>query len=237
MSVLDLFKRSAAPVALSVGLVFSSTNAFAIEQGTCLPLAEMNKVMKAEGQRSLIVSEEFTADPASRPLSVFTSNSDGSRGYNLVGDKAAHEKAPTNLCVGFTLRSVRLHDAGTGKVPDSFLIGGLSEAAVKGICNAEKIDGCGQHNAGLFSGAAYGRIPMLQAEALYKAGSGKEVPSGKVLTVLGRMSDGKGNVEISDARGVRATTLMLEKVAYTPTAIAMFKERQAPVVVAAVVPR
>lgn len=81
----------------------------------CYSMAEMNRALKAYGQRSLISGDRVTlADRGEKIvgvgfLNIFTSNEDGSLGFNIEADKPGGQQA-TEAAVRTVMTDVRLWD-------------------------------------------------------------------------------------------------------------------------------
>lgn len=100
-------------------LLLGSSAAHALEPKQCLPIAEINAALKAEGQRTLILGDrEALHDPignakditVTRYANAVTANADGSLGYQLEGD-LPRAQASTSMCVRARLTHIRLFDA------------------------------------------------------------------------------------------------------------------------------
>jgi hypothetical protein len=153
-----------------------ATPAMALEPGQCLPMAEMNAALRAEGQRTMIIGNRSAVearDAAGNPtrlaerLETITSNADGSLGYNLAGDRP-REEASTNVCVRAKLANVRFYDAIQPTIARDAYLGGSFNALVD-------------------QNAARGTRPMVVADTVFPDGNGG--------TRLGRPIVLFGNVE------------------------------------------
>ena len=127
MSLALRFKSSA--IALTAAAVFSSVaangaHALDLEPGQCLPAAEMMSRLKAEGQKSVIVADRVWVDRnnqiAGRKFNVFTSNVDGSKGYNIEGN-APMGSPSSEFCLGSDYTDVSLYNSKGQTLPPSIL--------------------------------------------------------------------------------------------------------------------
>ncbi len=96
---LKMAKTGLMSSALSAAFIASigfATPAHALEPKQCLPMAEMNSALKAEGQRTMIIGNRVYVDSPTddimdarfnRFVNTVTANADGSLGYQLEGDK------------------------------------------------------------------------------------------------------------------------------------------------------
>lgn len=147
-----------------------------LQAGQCLPMADMNAALRAEGQRTMIIGNRSAIeerDAAGNPtrlaerLETITSNADGSVGYNLAGDRPREEPS-TNVCVRAKLTNVRLFDASQPTIPRDAYLGGSFNTLVN-------------------DNAARGTRPMVVADTVFSNESGG--------TRLGRPIVLFGNVE------------------------------------------
>ncbi len=84
--------------AIALGAAFTSANdANALDAGQCGPRAEIEATLRAEGQFPIVSGYR---DIPSRPRNIFTSNLDGSLGYNVEGNQ-------TELCIGLKYAGIR----------------------------------------------------------------------------------------------------------------------------------
>ena len=147
-----------------------------LQPGQCLPMADMNAALRAEGQRTMIIGNRSAIeerDAAGNPtrlaerLETITSNADGSVGYNLAGDRPREEPS-INVCVRAKLTNVRLFDASQPTIPRDAYLGGSFNTLVS-------------------DNAARGTRPMIVADTVFSNENGG--------TRLGRPIVLFGNVE------------------------------------------
>jgi len=89
----------------------------ALEPFQCLSMEEMNAALKAEGQRTVFIGDRIGGPTDNRDeagnvrswVVTVTSNTDGSRGYYLEGDRPRREVS-TKVCVSARLSGVQLFD-------------------------------------------------------------------------------------------------------------------------------
>jgi hypothetical protein len=143
----------------------------AVERGTCLPAAEMIQTLRAEGQRSVIEADVDVLNAHTLPLIMYTTNADGSRGYEVGGDRPRDPadmsrpatRIPATLCVRAQLTDVQLN---AGRVvPASFRLDAtMREPDLTTQARARGVGFYGDHNTTLDNGARNGSsFPTLQA--------------------------------------------------------------------------
>lgn len=191
------------------GAVFASAlaaPAFALEPRQCLSMTEMNASLVAEGQRTLIIGNRiaFLDGPgdrieAGRSVNTFTSNADGSVGYNLEGDKPMGEPS-TQVCVRAKFTNIVLYDARKPGTP-------------QGAWRGEPFD------AHLRENEAADYRPMLQGDAVTRSATGEWVIANG-MTLLGRIAGQGAWLEVNYADGRYADIMFMGDVSYTPTALA-----------------
>lgn len=200
--------QKAGIAALSLAAIFTAASpAFALEPKQCLPLAEMNAALKAEGQRTLIVgNREALQNPTGQVkdasvhkfLNTVTGNSDGSEGYQLEGDLPRTENS-TKICVGAKLTNIRLFDARRPGVPQGALLGGKFDDAVR-------------------SYEREGTRPMVIADTLHKSADGN-YRTGLPMALLGNMEKSAALMYTRLPDGRPQEMLLMGDVEYTQTAL------------------
>lgn len=99
-----------------------------IKAGDCYATPEMNKALKAYGQRSLIAGDRIGFGENANGvysvarLNVFTSNPDGSVGFNIEADAPAGQQAQ-HFAVGAVMTDVRLWDRNKPILPSAEIVG------------------------------------------------------------------------------------------------------------------
>lgn len=113
----------------------------------CYSMAEMNRALKAYGQRSLVSGDRVTlADRGEKVvgvgfLNIFTSNEDGSLGFNIEADKPGGQQA-AEASVRTVMTEVRLWDKDRPVKPDPvilgpFLAGGIAKSGDRLLLSAK----------------------------------------------------------------------------------------------------
>ncbi len=169
-------------------------------------MAEMNAALVAEGQRTLIIGNRiaFLDGPggrieAGKNVNTFTSNADGSVGYNLEGDKPMGEPS-TRVCVGAKFTNIVLYDARRAGTPP-------------GAFRGEPFDSHLRRNE------AVDYRPMLQADAITRSPTGElQIVSG--MTLFGWTQGSAAWMTVNYPGGRYADLKFLGDVSYTPTALA-----------------
>lgn len=159
---------------LAVAVLLSTTApGFALESKQCLPMAQMNEALKAERQKVLIMGDRAVPVDDNtqvgrvridRWVNIFTSNPDGSLGYNIEGDKPMGQVS-TRACVAAKLTNIRLYDRRRAGTPSETRRGG-------------------EFDAMLIEDEKRGTRPMLQADSISTGPDGK-VRQGLGITLMG----------------------------------------------------
>lgn len=184
-----------------------STPAMALEAGQCLPMAEMNAALRAEGQRTMIIGNRSAVeerDAAGNPtrlaerVETITSNADGSLGYNLAGDRPREEPS-TNVCVRAKLTNVRLYDARQTTIPRDAYLGGSFNTLVN-------------------DNAARGTRPMVIADTVFPNGNGG-TRLGRPIVLFGNVEGRTASLVTYTANNEPARLAGLVSTDYTPAAL------------------
>lgn len=187
--------------------VFVPASVSALEPRQCLSMAEMNAALRAEGQRTLIIGDRAALrNDASREsgirvnrwVNTFTSNDDGSLGYNLEGDRPSGE-ASTRACVAGKFTNIRLYDARRPGTP----LGARRGGAFDNLLREQE---------------ASGIRPMLQADSI-STGPNGEVRRGNGITLMGDMDRGSAMLFVNRAGGAAESLHLMQNVAYTPAGL------------------
>lgn len=196
--------------ALGVVLAFTAAAqpALALEPKQCLPMAEMNAALRAEGQRTMIIGDRVAInDDGSRPSGVrfdryvntVTSNADGSTGYQLEGD-LPRVQSSTIVCVATKLMNVRLYDARGTHIPPAAYLGGQFDAVVK-------------------ENAAKGSRPMLVADTVHPSPGGVE-RRGLPIVLFGNVPHRTGSIATRLPDGKPQFLVGMADTDYTPAGLA-----------------
>ena len=187
--------------------VLLPSSLLALEPRQCLPMAEMNAALRAEGQRTVIIGDRAALrNDASRDsglrvnrwVNTFTSNDDGSLGYNLEGDRPSGETS-TRVCVAGKFTNIRLYDARRPGVPPAALRGGPFDDFLR-------------------RNERQGIRPMLQADSI-STGPNGEVRRGNAVTLEGDMARGSAMLFVNRADGRSESLHLMDNVAYTPAGL------------------
>ena len=182
-----------------------ATPAMAMDAKQCLPMAEMNAALKAEGQRTLIIGDRIasvgrtgtTETRMVRAVNTVTSNADGSLGYQLEGNLPRAE-ASTRVCVAAKLTDIRLFDARNTNIPKSVYLGG-------------------DFNRSVDEAAQRGSRPMLMANTVF--GSGATLRNGLPIVVFGNVTERAGLITAHMPNGEGQVLALMNEVEYTPVAL------------------
>lgn len=178
-----------------------------LQPGQCLPMADMNAALRAEGQRTMIIGNRSAVqerDAAGNPTRVtesvetITSNADGSIGYNLAGNRP-REEASTTVCVGARLTNVRLYDARSGTIPRDAYLGGTFNQLVD-------------------ENAARGTRPMVVADTVFPNDNGG-TRLGRPIVLFGNVEGRSGSLVTYTANLEPARLALMVDTDYTPAAM------------------
>lgn len=183
----------------------------------CIPMAEMNAALKAEGQRTMIIgnrSAVLERDAAGNPTRVaenaeaITSNADGSAGYSLIGDRP-REEVSTCMRVRSKLTHVRLYDARQLTIaPDAYLGGSF--------------------NTLVNDNAARGTRPMVVADTVFPDGNGG-TRLGRPIVLFGNVEGRNASLVAYTANQEPAALAYMVSTDYTPAAMEILPaQRPAP---------
>lgn len=178
----------------------AATPAMALDAKQCLPMAQMNAELKAEGQKVMIIGDrEALQDRIVRYVNIVTSNADGSVGYHLEGD-LPRTQTSTKVCVAAKLTNVRLYDDRVANIPSAAYLGGQFDAVVR-------------------ENAAKGTRPMMIADSVHPVAGGGE-QRGLPLVMFGNVSSRSASfvTQLSDGRG--QFLVLMADTDYTPAGLA-----------------
>lgn len=232
----------AAVLACTALPAFAPANAQAADVGFCATPAEMTKILKAEGQRSLasgnqkILFEEKpdgTIVEAEKTVGlIFTADKDGKIGYVLQADTPIGTPA-SKFCVADRMHHVRLYDVRKDGPPrpETLLRSTREKAAEQcdALAAAGRIsrDACGFHNDMLTNLSKAGDRVMLQGLGVDKQEDGSWKPDGSIITITANMTgdgtsrDGRGIIQYSYLPGgASRLASVFTGTSYTPTALA-----------------
>lgn len=179
----------------------ASSPAHALEPKQCLPIAEMNAALKADGQRTLVIGDRLALqDPTghgedmytNRFADAVTANADGSLGYQIEGDKP-RQQTSTQMCVSAKLTNVRLFDASQPGTPKAALLGGSFDQGVHEL-------------------EAKGTRAMLVADTFRGNDTSK---IGNALVVFGNVATRNGSMATNTSQGAKMLAV-LGDLDYTP---------------------
>lgn len=191
-----------AALALTAAFATASlaTSAYALEPKQCLPMAEMNAALKAEGQRTMIIGDRLAlrADDVHRYANAVTSNADGSLGYQLEGDRP-RAQASTSMCVAAKLTNIKFFDASRPGVPRQAMLGGKIDEVLK-------------------ANETIGSRPMVVADTAHQDGKGG-YRIGLPLVVSGNVPARSGVMYAREPNGEPVKLMLLGALDYTPAGL------------------
>lgn len=172
--------------------------------GQCMPMADMNAALRAEGQRTIIIGDRVSVIDESRPelgvrrwVNTVTSNEDGSRGYQLEGNLPSGQTS-TEVCVAAILADVQLFDARRDGVPQAALLGGRFDSWVT-------------------DASADGVRPMVVARTVF--GDAANPRYGRPIVVMGNVVERHGLLATKQDNTAPEMLVQLDNLAYTPVAL------------------
>ena len=186
-----------------------------LEPKQCLPIAEMNAALRAQGQRTLIIgNREALNNDASRSSGVrvtryanaVTSNPDGSLGYQLEGD-LPRAQSSTSMCVRVRLTNIRLLDARVPGIRSDILFGGAWDDEVR---EKERL----------------GTRPMVVADTVHR-GSGGTLQRGGPMVIFWNGMQRSASMYTRDAGGNPLGLALMGDTDYTPYALQILDARKA----------
>lgn len=184
--------------------------AHALEPKQCLPAAEMQAALKAEGQVPVVTGNRVTTR-VDRPVNIFTAGTDGT-GYELEGDQPRGTPSKT-VCVMSRYHDVRLNDITSPVVPAWALIGNDTKAA-NDHCRATNAGLCESYDDYVKRGTPQGLRVMLVARVDFTNVDGTR-RNGRLLTVLTWVDKKLADVTATNSIGASETVGGLEDVNYT----------------------
>lgn len=107
-----------------------------VKGGDCYVTSEMNKALQAYGQRTLVYGNRIgvtgTSDGVAPVLflNAFTSNAQGTLGFNIEGDAPAGQSS-TRFSVGAVMSDVRLWDRAKPYKPSEEVVGRLNAQGIE----------------------------------------------------------------------------------------------------------
>lgn len=189
----------------------SAPKAEALEPRQCLPMAEMNAALRAEGQRTIIIGDRTTlVDDRTRSggaridrwVNTFTSNADGSLGYNLEGDRPMREPS-TQVCVRAKLTNIRLYNRQHADTPPEARRGGDFDLMLR-------------------QDATLGTRPMLQADSISTDAAG-DVRQGLGITLMSNANSHAAWLLANYPRGVVRNMFEMRTTDYTEVGLARLR--------------
>jgi hypothetical protein len=192
-----------------VAAMAAATPAQALEPKQCLPMAEMNAALKAEGQRTMIIGDRLDIQNPTglvkdasvlRYVNTVTSNADGSLGYQLEGD-LPRAKPSTKVCVAAKLTNIRFFDARKPGLNTQAMLGGAFDDILR-------------------ENEAIGTRPMAQADTVYRNPDGTH-RRGLPLTVFGNLPERAGGIYARDTDGKALRLAVMGDTEYTQAGLQM----------------
>ena len=199
------FMSSALTAAFAASIGISSP-AHALEAKQCLPMAEMNAALKADGQRTMLIGDRVAAvrdetveslTKVIRAVNTVTSNSDGSLGYQLEGDRSRAEPS-SRVCVRAKLTDVQLFDARKPSVAKAAYLGGAFDKIVD-------------------ANAANGNRPAVVASTVF--GSDDSLRRGLPIVIFKEADGDSASITTMTADGKPTMLVLMNKTEYTSAAL------------------
>jgi hypothetical protein len=200
-------KRNRPILAGVIAAASLSSPALALDAKQCLPMAELNALLRAEGQRTLVIGNREALNNAperasgvkiTRYADAVTSNADGSLGYQLEGD-LPRDQISTSMCVGAKLTNVRLFDARKAGLNRAALLGGAFDEQARAL-------------------ETVGTRPMVIADTVHRNDDGSE-RLGLPMIIFGNMSNRSASIYARQADGKPAFMVLMGDTDYTAEAL------------------
>lgn len=199
--------RSAFGATMAAAMACSAP-AMAMDAKQCLPMAEMNAALKAEGQRTMIIGDRLGqirndahADgglAVDEYANAVTSNADGSVGYQLEGDRSRSQTS-SSMCIRAKLTNVRIFDAARSEIAQQALLGGRIDDMLR-------------------ADAKIGARPMVVADTVHKASDGSE-RVGLPMVITANVPKRVGAIYARQADGEPLLLVRLGTLDYTPAGL------------------
>ena len=211
MATLSNAMKLVAGTAISGALACATPSTIAVAQptptaqlqsGQCMPMADLNAAMRAQGQRTVIIGDRAAVMNDGQPnafvrrwVNTVTSNADGSVGYQIEGNNPRATQS-TEVCVAARLTNVRLLDARLSTVPNEVLLGGRFNDAMR-------------------ASIADGVRPMVVADTILGAGSTER--RGLPIVVLADLDSANrpGLIAVRRPTGESEMLIQMQNLEYT----------------------
>jgi hypothetical protein len=208
MKTLNSAVRSFGTAAMVSSALACATPAMAeLPTDRCIPMPELNPLLRAEGQRTMIIGNRSAVqerDAAGNPTRVtenaeaITSNADGSVGYSLIGDRPREEPS-TCMRPRARLTNVRLFDARQTVIPRDAYLG-------------ERFNQLVDQNAAL------GTRPMVVADTVFSNDNGG-TRLGRPIVLFGNPEGRSASLVTYTANQEPAELAFMVRTDYTPAAM------------------
>lgn len=212
-------------LAMSLGMACIATaqEAKAMEDRTCMAFNEMVTALRAEGQQTIVQGDKAGLNSGPKSLIIYTSNADGTRGYEVGGDRRAEGVTPDQLCVRRTLANVQIHNVSERTIPANWRLP-VSMTREQVVAEAERrgITRTADYNWSLDHGAqTEGFYPTIKASFVING-----QPSNAFLDVRMNPTSRVGAAAtVSANTGFSWQTDTLVNMGYGPFAAEQFRRR------------
>ena len=145
-----------------VAVVTLPASASALDTGQCLPAAQVRATLTAESQNPIILGNRTGYGYAT--ALIFTSDTTGSRGYLLRGDKPLGQQADT-ICIDSVYRDIRLNDITRPGIP-AWAMMAVDAARANADCRENRLgyqEDCSPHDLALETMEGRGSRVMFAA--------------------------------------------------------------------------
>ena len=223
LALKDFSKTGAAfVVAFAAAANMNSAFAGGLEPGKCYPKDVAAKVLKDEGQVTVLMGNRFTGDDKNNNMNIFTVNDRG-YGYNIEGNKP-QGKPQTELCVGAAYKDAQLNSPDNPKIP---------AWALDIKPNVDVAGGSGSINVA----EAYkkGNRLLLHASSYRDAADGSERVGKRIVVALAKT--GWGAVWSVDSKAIPDGMITMDNVSVTQHMAKMITVLSSPERMAAYTPK
>lgn len=197
----------------------SDASAQSLQPKQCGSSADIQAVLKAEGQVGIVIGNRVTTRK-DRPVNIFTANRNGV-GYELEGDAPQGTPSKT-VCVVARYHDARINNVTSPIVPSWALIGN-DRAAAEADCKARKEGFCESYDDYVRRATAGGMRVMLVARTDFTHPDGSR-RDGRLLTILTLPDKKLADVKATNSVGASDSTAGLENVNYTQFAGSFFEK-------------
>lgn len=211
-------------LAMSLGMacISMAQEAKAMEDRSCMAFNDMVTALRAEGQQTIVQGDKAGLTGGPKSLIIYTSNADGTRGYEVGGSRRAEGVMPDQLCVRGTLTNIQIHNVAERTIPTNWRLPvSMPLDQVEAEAERRGITRTADYNWSLDNGAQYGGYPAIKASFVING-----QPSNAFLDVRMNPTSREGAAAtVSANTGFSWQTDTLVNMGYGPFAAEQFRRR------------